>query len=481
MDSSDTIKNDKETTQSEGQIRPLCVKNLHIQPQNTRRMTYLETISASWVICDSWAGMAATVSLAIAQGGPVTLVYGPITTLVLVGGCALTLAELASVYPTAGGQYHWTSILAPKGMSRGLSYCCGVANVFAWIAICTGIAIIPSQLVVGIAIFWCPSYSPQPWHYFLIYQAVNGLVLLYNITLLKRSLWIHDVSFFITLASFLVITITCVARSSSNYGSSRDVWDNFLNSSGWSSGVAFLTGLVSPNYMYAGIDGALHLAEECENAAAVVPRALLSTITIGFITTWPFMIAMLYCTDDLNAVVSSATGVPIYEMWHQATHSPIAATIFIILLFFAATFALTGAQQTGSRLTWSFARDHAIVGSKWLGKMHPTLDVPVWALIFNYAIMFIIGCVYLGSSSAFNAFIGTGLVLQHISYAFPAILLMYRGRSRKWLPESASFRLPGWLGWVVNIVTVCFAVLVLVFYDFPTVIPVTGSNMSEFL
>jgi choline transport protein len=83
-------------------------------------MTKIEIISAGWIICNSWAGIAATFALAIAQGGPVTLIYGPIIMFVLVGSCALTLAELASVYPTAGGQYHWTSILAPISWSRGL-------------------------------------------------------------------------------------------------------------------------------------------------------------------------------------------------------------------------------------------------------------------------------------------------------------------------------------------------------------------------
>ena len=172
--------------------------------------------------------------------------------------------------------------------------------------------------------------------------------------------------------------------------------------------------------------------------------------------------------------------VPVYEMWYQATRSTVASTVFILLVVFAATFALIGAQQTGSRLTWSFARDNVLMGSRWLGRMHPTLEVPVWSLLFNYTITFIIGCIYLGSSSASNAFIGTGLVLQHVSYAFPAVLLMYRKRSEIWLPASAPFKLPGVVGWVVNIVTVCFAVVVLIFYDFPTVMPVTGSNMSEY-
>ncbi|KAF9889608.1 hypothetical protein FE257_007116 [Aspergillus nanangensis] len=470
---------ERQPTQSEGHLQALGLEGAKLHAEGTRQMTYLETISASWIICDSWAGVSATVALAISQGGPVTLIYGPIVTLILVGACALTLAELASAYPTAGGQYHWTSILSPKGLSRGLSYCCGAANVFAWISICTGIAIIPAQLILGMVVFWHPDYVPQPWHYFLIYQAINGLVLLYNITLLKRSLWIHDVAFFVTLASFLVITITCVARSAPHYEPSRHVWTTFLNDSGWESGgVAFLTGLVSPNYMYAGIDGALHLAEECKNAAVVVPRALMSTVIIGFVTTFGFMIAMLYCTHDLDAVVASPTGVPIYEMWYQATNSDVAATVFIVLLVLAAIFALTGAQQTGSRLTWSFARDQAVVGSGWLGMMHPFFEVPVWSLIFNFVVMFIIGCIYLGSSSAFNAFIGSGLVLQHISYAFPAVLLMYRKRSARWLPKDVSFRLGDVVGWSANAITVAFAIVVLIFYDFPTVMPVTGSNMN---
>lgn len=166
-------------------------------------------------------------------------------------------------------------------------------------------------------------------------------------------------------------------------------------------------------------------------------------------------------------------------MWYQATQSEVAATVFVVLLCCAAVFALIGAQQTASRLTWSLARDRAIIGSKWLSKIHAKFEVPVWGLIFNFVIMFIIGCIYLGSSSAFNAFIGSGLVLQHISYAIPAALLMHRKRSDIWLPRDRAFRLPSVVGWSANAITIGFAILVLIFYDFPTVLPVTGSNMSK--
>lgn len=108
-----------EITNQQGEICSLSSLDLSNAP-NARPMTLLETISASWIICNSWAGIAATIGLAITLGGPAILIYGPIIMFVLVGCCAITLAELASVYPTAGGQYHWTSILAPKSVSRGL-------------------------------------------------------------------------------------------------------------------------------------------------------------------------------------------------------------------------------------------------------------------------------------------------------------------------------------------------------------------------
>lgn len=171
--------------------------------------------------------------------------------------------------------------------------------------------------------------------------------------------------------------------------------------------------------------------------------------------------------------------VPIFEIWRQATSSDVAATVFLVSLLLMAVFALNGSQQTASRLTWSFARDNAIFGSRWLNKISPNQDVPIFALIFNFAIMFIIGCIYLGSTSAFNAFIGTGLILQQITYAFPAALLLFRKRSSVWLPPTRYFKLPSILGWTANVVTVCVAVFVLVFYTFPVAMPVTGSNMSK--
>lgn len=91
--------------------------------------------------------------------------------------------------------------------------------------------------------------------------------------------------------------------------SSHFVWTTFINESGWSSGgISFLAGMINPNYIYAGIDGAIHLAEECSNAKVAVPFALMSTLTIGFITSFAFVMAMLYSLTDMDAVINTSTG-----------------------------------------------------------------------------------------------------------------------------------------------------------------------------
>jgi amino acid transporter len=71
-------------------------------------------------ICNSWVGLAATMVIGIEQGGTVTVLYGMMLVLITMGCSATTMAELSSVYPTAGGPCHWTSILAPQKITRQL-------------------------------------------------------------------------------------------------------------------------------------------------------------------------------------------------------------------------------------------------------------------------------------------------------------------------------------------------------------------------
>lgn len=80
--------------------------------------------------------------------------------------------------------------------------------------------------------------------------------------------------------------------------------------------------------------------------------------------------------------------------------------------------------------------------------------------------------------TACNTIVGTGLLIEQISYAFPAALLMWRRRGAQYLPEKSRYNV-GRAGWLVNSIIVAWTCLVLVIYSFPTMKPVSAQNMSE--
>jgi choline transport protein len=112
----------------------------------------------------------------------------------------------------------------------------------------------------------------------------------------------------LSVATFFVVTVTCLARAP-HFQSHESVWVTFTNRTGWKNdGVVFLTGILSPGYIYAGLDGAIHLAEESKNAAVAVPRALLSTWLVGFLTSFVVAIATMYRAQDFDAIATTPTG-----------------------------------------------------------------------------------------------------------------------------------------------------------------------------
>lgn len=48
-------------------------------------------------------------------------------------------------------------------------------------------------IILSLAAYLDPSYVPETWHIFLVFQAFNFTFTAYNIFLMKRTAWIHDV------------------------------------------------------------------------------------------------------------------------------------------------------------------------------------------------------------------------------------------------------------------------------------------------
>lgn len=143
-------------------------------------------------IVNAMVGIGSSLAVAVAAGGTVTIIYG-----VIVAGFAYvcvgaSLAEMVSVFPTAGGQYHFAAILASPKRSKSISYVCGIVSIFSWVATCAAATILMAEAILAIPSYFVNGYNPPTWHYFLVYQAVNVVYLLNNIFFLKRSPWMHD-------------------------------------------------------------------------------------------------------------------------------------------------------------------------------------------------------------------------------------------------------------------------------------------------
>ncbi len=94
-----------------------------------------------------------------------------------------------------------------------------------------------------------------------------------------------------------------------------------------------------------------------------------------------------------------ASSVPLYEIIAQATRSRAATTVFMVLMTSVAFLTLIGSVLAASRITWSFARDEALVFSGFVKKINHKQDVPIFALCFNAFWISAIGCIYLGSTT----------------------------------------------------------------------------------
>lgn len=94
-----------------------------------RNFSVWSVLGVGFSLTNSWFGISAALVTGINSGGPLLIVYG-IMIIALISVCVgISLSELASALPNAGGQYFWANELAPKRFANFASYLTGW---FAW-------------------------------------------------------------------------------------------------------------------------------------------------------------------------------------------------------------------------------------------------------------------------------------------------------------------------------------------------------------
>lgn len=90
-----------------------------------RNFRFLSIFGYSLILGNGWVIALIAAIIPLTNGGTAGGIW--IYFIVIVGLCfsTLSMAEMASMAPTAGGQYHWVSEFAPRSKQRFLSYMTG--------------------------------------------------------------------------------------------------------------------------------------------------------------------------------------------------------------------------------------------------------------------------------------------------------------------------------------------------------------------
>jgi amino acid transporter len=87
---------------------------------------------------------------------------------------------------------------------------------------------------------------------------------------------------------------------------------------------------------------------------------MIAAVVMNSVMMFAFMITVMFCIGDLDQVANTPTGLPIIEVYYEATKSVQATNLLVIMIVLVIFISLFNIFASVSRLTWSFARDKGL-------------------------------------------------------------------------------------------------------------------------
>ncbi|KAF4540714.1 Amino acid permease [Lasiodiplodia theobromae] len=365
-------------------------------------------------------GIGGPLVTAVYGGGQLPLFIGFVVVTILSECIAISLAELASRFPTSAGPYYWCFQLSSPKYRTFTSFISG------WIWV-TGNWTLTLSGHFGLTSFLCstitlydPTFSPTSWQILLILWAV-------------------------LLTTFI---LTTCGNKLFHYDTTLSGWGEF----------SFFIGLLPSAYSYSAIGMLASMAEECSSPTVKLPKALSLVVPIAGFTGLlfvrpppllppsqpphphqdpnnprpPSQILPLSATlPPLPALAAAPNAQALsytYTLVLDSAAGGLALSLLIALLVYLSALSLTTAA---SRCTWAFARDGALPFSRFFQHVSPRTQTPVRAAALASLVQALLGLVNIGSTSAFTAFVSVGVMSMAASYGVPvALSLVADGRGR---------------------------------------------------
>ena len=221
------------------------------------------------------------------------------------------------------------------------------------------------------------------------------------------------------------------------------------------------------------------MAEELDNPARYVPIAMVGSVTVNGMLGLIYCIVLLFCLGDLDELLATTTGFPFMQLFLNSTQSKVGATILSVVITLTATAGTFAGLISTSRTGWAFARDGAMPYSRYFAHLDSKRKIPVRMCVLLTVLQALLGLLYVGNTTAFNAVLSMAILGIYASYVLPIAYMLLYGRkpSSHRVVRFGPFSLGRW-GPAVNIIALLWGTLAMLFSMFPSYQPVTPANMN---
>ncbi|MEQ1766728.1 MAG: amino acid permease, partial [Methylotenera sp.] len=356
--------------------------------------------------------------LALGAGGGASVGIGWLVGAAFATIVALAMAQISSSYPTAGGLYHWGSILGGKGYGW----------VTAWFNL-LGLIFVVASVNFGVYDFFFKGLAAPIlgidvsgygyMHQVLYITAFTALqaILIYRFP--KFTTKITDLAGYLIMAIGGILTLSLLAYNQTPLDFSRlFTFTNFTGAEGsvWpaSEGMVmpFLLGLLLAVYTITGFDASAHTAEETRDAARAVPKGIVSSVIYSAIFGYVMICTFVLVMPDVATGVKQGFGF--FDVL-LGTLPPMLKAVLGLGIFLVNFLCGLACLTSTSRMMFAFSRDGGLPFSNVLRRVHGKSKTPVNAT-WTCAILAIAATLY---GDAFIVLATGSAVYLYISYVMP--------------------------------------------------------------
>ncbi|KAH7022127.1 amino acid/polyamine transporter I [Ilyonectria destructans] len=439
-----------------------------------RNLSMMSILGLSFAIMAVPFGLSTTFYITLTNGQSVTILYGWILVSLISLCIAASLAEICAVFPTAGGVYYWSAMLSTPKYAPIVSFIDGWLTLVGNWTVTLSINFSGAQLILSAITIFNEDFVANEWQTILCFWAVMLVCALVNAFCSRYLDIINKVCIYWTAASVVIILVTLLTMADTRR-SGEFVFSHYdASASGWPEGWSFFVGLLQAAYTLTGYGMVASMCEEVQNPEREVPRAIVLSVMAAGVTGVIYLIPILFVLPDVQMLLSVANSQPIGTLFKTVTGSAAGGFGLLFLILGILMFAGIGALTAASRCTYAFARDKAIPGYKLWSRVNHRLDMPLWALFLSTIVDCVLGCIYFGSSAAFNSFTGVATICLSTSYGVPVLVSLVRRREAV---KNSPYPL-GKFGPLINIICIIWIVFAVVIFCMPVSLPVDTSTMN---